>query len=322
MTLALALPVIRPVHRAGPVLHPTPLGGGEEVLALNVTRGCVHRCHFCSARAYPNGPGDTFIEMDPDLAERLDRELAVRRPHAVFLSPSTDPFPPLDAVQRQTARVVETVARHGVESWLMTRGLIRAEALAVLAAHRDRVKVTVALTTTDRALQRRLEPLTPSPRLRLRQIQRLHRLGISVQAALDPLIPEVTDTAENLRPLLEALAEAGVQQLTAGYMFLREGIADNLVTGLHESGLDEVILEQFRGGPVLTAPGMAPARYLSKARRQRGYARLMALAASLDIKVSVSAVTNPDFGTHPRPEPVLRPRLSLRALFAQQRERA
>ena len=42
--------------------------------------------------------------------------------------------------------------------------------------------------------------------MRLRQIERLHRLGIPVQAAVDPLIPEVTDTPDNLRSLLEALA--------------------------------------------------------------------------------------------------------------------
>src|SRR5262245_10584894 len=100
MTLAHSLPLIRPIHRAGPVLHPTPIAGNAEVLGLHVPRGCVDRCVFCSARAYPNGPGDTLVEVDPDLTFRLEQELARRRPHAVFISPSTDPFPPINEVQQ------------------------------------------------------------------------------------------------------------------------------------------------------------------------------------------------------------------------------
>jgi DNA repair photolyase len=318
----LLLPLIRSFHRAGPILHPTPLAADPEVLGLNLTRGCFHRCAFCSARAYPGFPDGSTVEMDRDLPEQLEQELLVKHPRAVFISPSTDPFPPLNEVQSLTVEVVETLARHGVESWLMTRGLIRPRALNTLARHREHVKVTIALTTLDRALQRKLEPLTASPSLRLRQITRLRQLDIPFQVALDPLVPGVTDTAENLQPVLEALAAAGVRQVTAGYMFLRENIAENLAKDLQETGLEEVILEEFQGGPILTAPGMAPARYLSKSRRQRGYARLMSLAAGLDIKVHISALTNPDFGTHRRPDPTPEPRPSLRALFAKQRERA
>jgi DNA repair photolyase len=318
----LLLPLIRSLHRAGPILHPTPFSADPEVLGLNLTHGCFHRCVFCSARAYPGFPADSSVELDSDLLERLEQELVVKPPRAVFISPSTDPFPPLNEVQSLTARVVETLAQHGVESWLMTRGLIRPRALNTLAVHRDHVKVTVALTTLDRTLQRQFEPLTASPSLRLRQITRLRQLGIPVQVALDPLVPSVTDTASNLQPLLEALAMVGVRQVTAGYMFLRENIEENLARDLHGTGTDEAILEEFRDGPTLTAPGMAPARYLSKSRRQRGYARLMSLAAGLDIKVHISALTNPDFGTNRRPEPATEPRPSLRSLFVQQRERA
>src|SRR5262249_8742214 len=156
---------------------------------------------------------------------------------------------------------------------------IRPEALGVLAEHRERVRVTVGLTTLDRSLQRLLEPLTAPPRLRLRQISRLRELGIAVGVALAPLVPGMTDTRATLEPLLRRVAGRGVRQVSAGYMFLREGIADNLNAALGESGWAALVLDAFRGGPVLTAPGMAAARYLPKARRQRGFAGLMAMAA-------------------------------------------
>jgi hypothetical protein len=53
---------------------------------------------------------------------------------------------------------------------------------------------------------------------------------------------------------------------------------------------------------VLGEGTLAPARYLPKTRRQRGYAALMALAAGYGITVRVSGITNPDFGRPRRTE--------------------
>src|ERR1700682_1838248 len=109
---ARTLPRIERVVRKGPLLHPGPMA---EVLNLNLTLGCAHQCGFCSARAYPNYPGDEVVYLFTDIAGRLEKELSSRsqRPRAVLISPSTDPFPPLAEVQEETVRVVEVLARNG-----------------------------------------------------------------------------------------------------------------------------------------------------------------------------------------------------------------
>jgi DNA repair photolyase len=177
----------------------------------------------------------------------------------------------------------------------MTRGFIRPSILRALVPHANHLKVITELTTMDRTLQRVLEPLAAPPRLRVRQISRLHELGINVQVGVEPLIPGLTDTRHNLTCLLEALAEAGVQQVTAGYLFLRKGIADQVRTALSSEHTASEVFEAYEDGPLLASGHIAPARYLPKKYRQRGYAGLMALAAGLGITVKVSATTNPDF---------------------------
>jgi DNA repair photolyase len=297
------LPRIVRAPRAGTALHPTALTADPEVLGINLLRGCAHRCAFCSVRGSPYYGGDDELLLYDDNTSRLASELDARTqlPRAVFVSPATDPYPPFAEVQEETCRVVTALARRGVETWLMTRGLIRPRALAVLEAHRFQVKVTVSLTTCDRDLQRVLEPLCASPRLRLRQIAALRRLKIPVQVALDPLIPGVTDTRANLMPLLEAVAAMGVRHVTASYIFLREGIAKNLADALAPLGLEEGVRAAFADGPVLSAPGLSAARYLPRSRRQRGYGMLISLAALHGITVSFCGSTNPDFGTPPTP---------------------
>jgi DNA repair photolyase len=271
--------------------------GNGDVLALNLARGCAHRCAFCSVRAYPTYPGDGVVQLFAGTPERLDQELSRRRQllQAVFVSPSTDPFPPLSEVQTEAVRVVEVLARHGVQAWLMTRGALLPPALHALTSYASFVKVTVALTTLERRLQRVLEPLAAAPQERVRQIAELRRRGVRVQVGLEPLLPGLTDTRENLDPLLGALAGAGVRHVTTSYAFLRPGIADNLAAALEANGLDGTLPTAYERGPLLDGSGLSAARYLPKVRRQRGYAALMALAADHGITVSVCGTTNPDF---------------------------
>jgi hypothetical protein len=131
-----------------------------------------------------------------------------------------------------------------------------------------------------------------------------------VQVAIDPLLPGLTDTHDNLSAVLKAVAATGVRHVTASYLFLREGIARELEATLQPHGLHKTVLDNFADAPVLTAPRVTPARYLPRGRRQRGYGQLIALAAAHGITVSLCGQSNPDFGP-PRPPtaPVDRPRL-------------
>jgi DNA repair photolyase len=294
-----SLPKVKLVERRGPVLHPSPLPEHDGVLSLNLTRGCGMRCPFCSVRAQPNYPGDDILCVYRDTAKDLDRELRQRRgrPAAVLISPSSDPFPPLERVQRETGRIVGVLASHGIQAWFMTRGFIRPSIRRVLAEHAEHIRVMTELTTLDRSLQRILEPLTAPPRLRLRQILRLREMEIPVEVGLQPLIPGLTDTPANLSSLLEALAAVGVREVTAGYLFLRKTIGEHLQQAFPSKEMASEIIESYTNGPILASGAIAPARYLPKKYRQRGYAALKAIAAGYGITVRVSATTNPDFQT-------------------------
>ena len=291
------LPRVARIARRSAILHPNPPGDDPNVLSLNILQGCVHRCPFCSVRGHAAYPGDETVYLFQDTPDLLDRELLSRRhpPRAVYISPSTDPFPPIYEIQDATARAVNILSAHEIESWLMTRGYIRPSIVKQLANHASIVKVIIGLTTLDRTLQRMLEPLAAPPQLRLRQIKQLKAVGIKVEVAMEPLVPGLTDSRTNFVAVLDALKRAGVNHVTAGYMFLRSGIADNLSSALAEEGLADSVLEEFHHGPILTSGHIAAARYLPKVRRQHGYAALIALAAERGMTVSVSSTTNPDF---------------------------
>jgi DNA repair photolyase len=311
-----ATPRVVLIERHGAVLLPSPLNGDGDILSLNIVRGCSHRCNFCPVTATTDTRGEETIELYRNTPARLDEELACRRirPRAVFLCPDTDPILPSPEVQAETMQVVAILTRYGIKTWLMTRGTFNADALPLLSAHKHSVKVMIALTTLDHTLHHLLEPGASMPEKRLEQVADLQRQGLEVRVCLEPLIPTLTDTRRNLEPLLKALAQANVRHVTTSYLFLREGIAENLLRALEDQGFDKSALAEYADGPRLGGNGLAPASYLPRSRRQRGYASLMALAAEYGIGVSVSGSTNPDFLP---PSPTVGPAQSRPSLLAQ-----
>jgi DNA repair photolyase len=305
-----SLPRLVRVPRNGPVLHETALAPAPDVLGLNLTRGCGHRCAFCSVRASPNYPADEVV-LFTNTVDLLHDELRHAKPRAVYLCPGADPFPPYPPVQEATAEVVEVLAAHGVESWLMTRGEVQTAILQRLRGVAASVRFTVALPTVHAATAALLEADAAPPVVRLEQISRLKEMGFAVQVALDPLVPQVSDTSEALNPLLDALAARGVTALTASYLFLRQNIAEQMKAAL-PGDVCSAVLTAYDGGPVLSSDGLAGARYLPRSRRQRGYATLMALASRRGMTVKVSSLTNPDF-TPTRP--AVQPATSLLAAY-------
>jgi hypothetical protein len=170
------------------------------------------------------------------------------------------------------------------------------------------VRITVRLATADRDLQRTLEPWAAPPRARLRQLAALRRLRFRVAASLEPLVPGLTDTTASLVGLLRAVADAGLSQLSAGYLYLRDRTADALRRGLPRS-LADAVLGAYQNGPIMNVPGQGAAQFLPRGRRQRGYATLMVIAADHDLTVRVSAQANPDFSAARPRETEPRPRL-------------
>jgi DNA repair photolyase len=274
------------------------LAQADDVMGLNLTRGCGHACSFCSVRASPNYPAAEAV-LFTNTIDLLRDELAVVRPRAVYLCPAADPFPPFPAVQELTAEAVAVLAEHGTESWLMTRGEPSSNVLDAIAEHSAFVRFTVALPCLSPVTSRLLEDGAAPPAKRLELLSALKQRGISAQVAIDPLVPGLTDTPEALGPLLEALASRGVRSVTASYLFLREGVTEQLRAAL-PADVAGLVLGAFERGPVLAPPGLKAARFLPRSRRQRGYATLMALASRHGLGVTVSALTNPDFSP-PRP---------------------
>ena len=291
------LPRLLSVARRGPLLRPargsTPSLG---TFGLDLTAGCAHGCPSCYIRGLASYPGDDRVLFDPETADRLAERLDTldRPPHLVVLSPASDPLPYLRAVRDEAIRVVRVFLARGIDVAILTRGRIPLALVDLLAEHPDRARVAVGLTTLGRHLARLLEPRAAPPKARLRGLERLVEAGVTVEARLEPLIPGLTDTRENLKPLLAALARAGVHRVVSHYLFQHPATTGPLAESLGNLGLAERLVDSFEGGPVFPVGNLGPTKHLLLDARREGFARILAWGAEHGLVIETGASQNPD----------------------------
>ncbi len=196
--------------------------------SINPYRGCEHGCIYCYARPSHAYMGlssgldfETKLFYKADVARVLREELA--RPRYVckpiMLGSNTDPYQPVERRLHVTRDILEVLAecRHPVS--IVTKGVLIARDLDILAAlARDRlVSVAVSLTTLEVETKRTLEPRAASPQARLKTMRLLADAGIPVAVMVAPVVPAITD--HETESILEAAAAAGAAM--ASYVLLR-----------------------------------------------------------------------------------------------------
>jgi DNA repair photolyase len=182
----------------------------------------------------------------------------------------------------------------GVEVAFLTKGAIQERFLALFSTFRTKVFAQVGITTLDERIQQVLEPQAAAPKRRLQAIEDLARIGIATRARLDPLVPNLTDTGENLCALLAELGKLAVRSVAASYLFLRPAFAQRLSEQLNRFAGEACSFRMWAWRRL--ADGVGGGQMLAPSDRRGRFDRLGALAAKYGISLHVCACKNPDLG--------------------------
>jgi DNA repair photolyase len=299
LPLPRSLPKLEIIERRSDVLKPSSLRclGRSFDATINLTRGCPHQCIYCYARGYRNYPGDDRVLLYGNTIEKLGTELLRRRrlPQTVYFSSSTDAFGPYRLLQRMTYEAMRMLLEHGVAVAFLTKGYIWRRFYGLWRQYPGLVHGQIGLNTLNPRIARWLEPLAASPRRRLRNIQRLLDAGIELTVRVDPLVPYVTDTPEQMTDLCRQLAGMGVKHLSAAYLFVRPPILRNILSDLPGSTLRRRIREVYHAGVTVPLHGSGCAIRLPAAKyRAAGYERLRGISSRFGLQLRLCSCKNPD----------------------------
>jgi DNA repair photolyase len=199
---------------------------------INPYRGCEFGCKYCYAR-YTH----EFMEFrQPEDFERkifakefdhvaFARELRQVKPQEwIAIGTATDPYQPAERRYSRTRQVLEIFARRaGFRLALTTKSDLVARDAGLLGevARRNKLRVTLTITTMDAELARAIEPLAPRPDLRVTAVRALSRAGVEVGVYASPAMPGLNDAAQDLEAVARAAADASARSFGANLLFLK-----------------------------------------------------------------------------------------------------
>lgn len=226
-------------------LNKVPAGGPMPFAwTVNPFRGCSHACVYCFAR-----PSHQYLDLDAgrdfdtqvivkiNVADQLRRELArpTWRAEPVALGTNTDPYQRAEGRYQLMPGIIRALADSGTPFSILTKGTLLRRDLPLLADAATKVSVSLAMSIAvfDDALQDAVEPGTPSTAARLATVSAAADAGFEVGVFMMPILPFLTDSAEQLDGALARIKAAGATSVTYSALHLRPGVKEWFAQFLH-----------------------------------------------------------------------------------------
>jgi DNA repair photolyase len=121
--------------------------------------------------------------------------------------------------------IIKALADSGTPFSILTKGTLMLRDLPLLEAAARDVSVGLAMSvgSIDESVWRTVEPGTPSPARRLEAVRTLADAGLGCSVLMAPILPFLTDSPEQLRQTVAAIAGAGARSVTPIVLHLRSG---------------------------------------------------------------------------------------------------
>jgi DNA repair photolyase len=208
---------------------------------MNIYRGCTHGCIYCDSRSKCYNMEHDFedIQVKSNAPELLEKALRGKRKKCMIATGAmSDPYIQIEAELNHTQKCLSIIERYGFGLSIHTKSNRILRDLALLKSINDKSKcvVQMTLTTYDEHLCRLIEPNVCTTKERFEVLKTMYENGIPTVVWLDPILPFINDTEDNLRGILEYCIKANVYGMICFGMglTLREGNREYFYTKLDE----------------------------------------------------------------------------------------
>lgn len=210
----------------------TPLHASDDFFHsdynLNLYRGCCHGCIYCDSRSvcYQLDRFDQVRVKENALPILRDELRRKRRAGLVSTGAMSDPYNPYEKELEVTRGAFQLLLQYGFGAGFTTKSALAARDAELLAAIQRKapVRACFSITTGSDGLCGKIEPHVSPTSRRFEALAALSRAGVYTGVWLNPMLPFLTDTEENVRAILQRTKECGGQFAVCHFaVTLREG---------------------------------------------------------------------------------------------------
>lgn len=182
---------------------------------MNIYRGCTHGCIYCDSRSKCYNMEHDFedIEVKSNAPKLLEETLQRKRKKCMIgTGAMCDPYMHIEMKLEHTRKCLEIIDKHGFGLSIQTKSNRILRDLEILKSINQKAKcvVQITLTTYDEDLCRIIEPDVCTTKERFEVLKIMRDNGIPTVVWIDPMLPFINDTEENLRGILNYCIEAKV----------------------------------------------------------------------------------------------------------------
>ncbi|MCL2421763.1 MAG: radical SAM protein [Defluviitaleaceae bacterium] len=195
---------------------------------MNIYHGCSHGCIYCYARGEYWKIPDFDRERAKKDALRIIRDDLRRKAKRgiVGIGGVSDTYNSQEAEHKLTRNALELINAFSFGASILTKSDLVLRDMDILSDIREHAPVCVcfSITCAADALCRLVEPYTAPSSKRFAAIRELSKHGILTGVMLDPVLPFITDTEDNIRGIVRQAKEAGASFIYASLSTTLEGI--------------------------------------------------------------------------------------------------
>ena len=226
--------------RSKSIIHPFSVKGYSG-LTINPYQGCQHRCAYCYATYEWSPEFYDKVYAKGNAPEVLEKELAAWKGDTVdpvMVASATDAYQPAELKYGLTRRCVEILQKYNVSYYVFTKSSIIERDLELHARYSRNCLVVWSITACSENVRRVVEPGTPPAGRIFQAIRKFADAGVPCAVNVDPILPLITDTDDELGAIVEGCSKAGVGYIFGAVLRMRPDIWERMKAVLTLLGLE------------------------------------------------------------------------------------
>ncbi len=215
------------------ILHPFTVREYEG-LTINPYQGCQHRCGYCYATYQwsPEFYDKVYAKSNsPQILEKQIRSWKFKKQICpVIISSATDAYQAAELKFELTRKCIEVLQNHNFPYYVFTKSTIIKRDLELHKQYKDNCVIVWSITTCDENIRRHIEPGTPPASAMFEVISKFTDAGIRCCINIDPIIPLITDSSDDIESIIDNSRKANVKYVFGAILRLRRDIWERMKT--------------------------------------------------------------------------------------------
>jgi len=217
---------------------------GKEGLTINPYNGCHHRCGYCYATYEWSSEFYDRIYAKINATDLLSQQIQSYKGniiHPVMIASATDAYQPAELKYSLTRKCVKVLQEFEIPYYIFTKSSLIERDLELHTRYSHNCFVVWSITTNNENIKRIIEPGTPPSKSVYKVIEKFCKSGIKCVVNIDPILPLITDSKEDIANIIDTANDIGVKYVSGAILRLRYDIWERMKYILHILNIDNSI---------------------------------------------------------------------------------